>query len=175
MMQRMLTSRWQRSRVPLRALIGFAACLAVLTVAPGAAAADKIKVKGQITTAADLNPDYRGRPSPVRLTIYQLASADAFNEADFFSLADSGDDLLGGDLIDKTERTLQPGIEAMEFEEEFDEGARYIGIVAAYRDIEQAQWRGLVELPQKGFFKSFFSRSKMMIELQALAVTVAME
>lgn len=148
--------------------------LVITMWAPVPAHADTVTVKGQIVTAEDLNPDYRGRPSPVSLILFQLKSAEAFNNADFFSLYDPDSAILGGDLIQRSQRMLQPG-QSFEIEEEFDEEARYVGFVAAYRDIETAQWRGLIELPQKGFFKSFFSRSKLMIELQSLAVLVAME
>ena len=135
---------------------------------------DKVKVKGQIATAAELNPDYQGRPSPVNLILFQLAAADAFQNADFFALYDPDAKVLGGDLIERTQMLLQPG-EERPLEAEFDEKARFIGVVAAFRDIEDAQWRGLVELPEKGFFKSFFSRKKLLIEVDALAVSVKLE
>ena len=141
---------------------------------PQAHAGDKIKVKGEISASADLNPDYRGRPSPVVLILFQLGAADAFRNADFFSLYDPSAAVLGGDLIDRSQMMLQPG-EMRPFEAEFSEDARYIGVIAAFRDIEHAEWRGLVELPQKGFLKSLFSRNKLSIELGALAVSVSVK
>jgi type VI secretion system protein VasD len=147
---------------------------AALVFAAPAAHAAKVKVKGELATAADLNPDYRGRPSPIVLIVFQLTAADAFQNADFFSLYDPDAAVLGGDLLDRSQMMLQPG-DARPFEAEFDEEARYIGVVAAFRDIENAQWRGLVELPQKGFFRNFFSRSKFLIELEALALSVSLE
>lgn len=148
--------------------------LAAAASAPTASAADKVTVKGHITTAAELNPDYRGRPSPVALIVFQLKSADAFKNADFFALYDPDTSVLGGDLIARSQRILQPG-QSLDIEEEFDEGTRFIGFVAAFRDIEHAQWRGLVELPQKGFFKNLFKKSKLLIDLQALEVAARIE
>lgn len=159
--------------VTLRAAWLTLAMVAVGTTLP-AAAADKVKVKGEIVTAAELNPDYRGRPSPVDLILFQLTAADAFENADFFSLYDPEAAVLGGDLIERNQMLLQPGA-TMPFEAEFDEEARFIGVVAAFRDIENAQWRGLVELPQKGFLRSLFSRSKFFIQLDALAVAATLE
>jgi len=165
-----LGNRWS---VCLRSLFVVAALVAVVSQME-ALAADKVTVKGFITTAEDLNPDYRGRPSPVGLIIFQLKSADAFNNADFFALFDPDTTALGGDLIARSQRMLQPG-QSFEIEEEFDEEARFVGFVAAFRDVEHAQWRGLVELPQKGFFKKFFSRKKLAIELQSLEVVAKIE
>ena len=160
----------------------FESCQRLLLVAlvviaagmPVANAADKVTVKGRISTSEDLNPDYRGRPSPVTLIIFQLKSADAYQNADFFSLYAPDSGPLGGDLIARSQRMLQPG-QSFDIEEQFDEEARFIGVVAAFRDIEHAEWRGLVELPQKGFFKKVFSRSKLLIELQSLAVVAKVE
>ena len=141
---------------------------------PHAALADKVKVKTEITTPADLNPDRNGRPSPVVLLMFQLSAVDAFQNADFFSLFDPGAGIIAADMLERTEMTLQPG-EVRPLEAEFDEEARYIGLVAAFRDVEKAQWRGIVELPDKGFLKKAFSRDKLLIQLQSLAVTATIE
>jgi type VI secretion system protein VasD len=151
------------------AVVSFVACLQ-----PFAAMAGKVKVKSEITAAADLNPDRTGRPSPVVLLMFQLSAVDAFKNADFFSLFDPEAASIKADMIERTEMTLQPG-EVRPFEAEFDEEARYIGFVVAFRDIEKAQWRGIVELPDKGFIKKVFSRDKLLIQLQSLAVTAAIE
>jgi type VI secretion system protein VasD len=170
-----LPSRWKRIPGPHeQGAPAWLALLAACLLASGSAFAGKVEIKGQIVAAAELNPDYQGRPSPVNLIVFQLASADAFQNADFFSLYDPQSGVLGGDLIDRSQMLLQPG-EMRPFEAELDEEARYIGVIAAFRDIESAQWRSLVELPQKGFFKKVFSRDKFSIELDALAVTVKVE
>lgn len=152
-----------------------AVALSAALLAPAAGAADKVKVKTQITTAATLNPDYRGRPSPCVLIVFQLSAADAFKNADFFSLYDPKAAVLSGTVLDRKQLTLQPGEMRPAEEFEFSEDARYVGFVAAFRDVENAQWRALVELPKKGFFKSIFSRSKLVIALDALAVSAKIE
>jgi type VI secretion system protein VasD len=134
-------------------------------------AADTVRVKGEISTAADLNPDYQGRPSPVNLILFQLKSADNFQNADFFSLYSPDGSILGGDLIERTQVQLRPG-EKMPAEWHFDEGARFIGVIAAFREIEKAQWRGLIELPERGLLARFFRRNRMFIDVDALAVSV---
>ncbi len=136
--------------------------------------AAKVNVKGEIRAAADLNPDSEGRPSPVVLMIFQLKAPESFRNADFFSLYAPDAAVLGADLVERSQILVRPG-SAVPLETEFDEEARYVGFVAAFRDIENAQWRGVIELPQKGFFRSFFSRSRLLIELDSLALSVKVE
>jgi len=167
---RVLNTQRRRTRLGVLAFVSLVAGLGL----PHAALADKVKVKTEITTAADLNPDRNGRPSPVVLLIFQLSAVDAFQNADFFSLFDPAAAIVAADMIERTEMTLHPG-EVRPLEAEFDEEARYIGLVAAFRDVEKAQWRGIVELPDKGFLKKVFSRDKLLIQLQSLAVTATIE
>lgn len=144
---------------------------ALLLVQPHANAAKTVKVKVAITAAEDLNPDYQERPSPVNLIVFQLKSADAFTTLDFFSLFDPEAAALGGDQISRTQMLLQPG-EVREWEADFDKETRYVGVIAAFRDIENAQWRSVVELPQKGFIGRFFKKNKLKITVDSLAVSV---
>lgn len=166
---RVLGTRRGRARLGVLAFVSLVGCLH-----PPAAMADKVKVKSEITATADLNPDRNHRPSPVVLLMFQLSAVDAFNNADFFSLYDPAAATIAADMIERTEMTIQPG-EVRPFEAEFDEEARYVGFVAAFRDVENAQWRAVVPLPDKGFLKKVFSRDKLLIQLQSLAVTAAIE
>jgi type VI secretion system protein VasD len=166
-----LTARARRECTAFAALL--LGCL-IHATPQGALAADKVTVKTEITTAAELNPNRSGRPSPVALYMFQLKSREAFDNADYFSLTAAEATVLGGDLIERTQLMLQPG-EARPMEAEFDEGARFIGFVAAFRDIENAQWRGIVELPDKGFLKKMFSRTKLSIALDKLAVNASLD
>jgi type VI secretion system protein VasD len=166
-----LTRARQRTWIAVLPLL--LGCLS-LALSPSALAADKVKIKPEITTATDLNPSRSGRPSPVALFVFQLKSAEAFENADYFSLTAAEATVLGGDLIERTQLMLQPAkVQPMELE--FDEETRYIGFVAAFRDIQAAQWRAVVELPEKGFLKKMFSRTKLIIGLDALAVNASLD
>jgi type VI secretion system protein VasD len=167
---RVLGSRRGRARLGVLAFVSLAGGLAL----PHAAMADKVKVKTEISAAAEVNPDRNGRASPVVLLMFQLSAVDAFQNADFFSLYDPAAGIIAADLIERSELTLQPG-EVKPLEIEFDEEARFLGLVAVFRDIEKAQWRGVVPLPDKGFLKKVFSRDKLVIQLEALAVTATIE
>jgi type VI secretion system protein VasD len=163
------------ARAPRRTSVALLMLLACFyAVPPSAEAADKVTVKTEITTAADLNPNRSGRPSPVALYLFQLKTREGFDNADYFSLTAAEATVLGGDLIERTQLMLQPG-EARPMEAEFDEEAHFIGFIAAFRDIDKAQWRDVVELPEKGFLKKMFSRTKLTIALNALAVDATLE
>jgi type VI secretion system protein VasD len=139
-----------------------------------ALAAKTVKVKAVITAAAEVNPDYKGRASPVNIIVFQLTSADTFMNEDFFSLFDAEAGVLGGDVLDRTQILLQPG-EVREWNTEFSKETRFVGVIAAYRDIENAQWRSSMELPKRGFIGRMFRDNKLQITVDTLAVTVALK
>ena len=65
----------------------------------------------ELHAAPTLNPDDSGRPSPLRLRLYELKSVSAFNSADFNSLYQHDKDVLGGDLVSVEEIQVQPGMQ----------------------------------------------------------------
>ncbi len=92
-----------------------------------------------------MNPDTRGRASPMALRVYVLKTSSGFDTADFFALFDKDVATLGADLIKKEEILLKPGdTQALSFVLSAD--ARAIGILAAYRDLSRAQWRQTITL-----------------------------
>jgi len=147
----------------------------VLVSACAADAAKTVKAKAEISAVEELNPDYQGRPSPVKVIMFQLSAADAFDNADFFSLFDPESGVLGGDELARTEMLLQPG-ESREWEAEFDEATIVVGVVAAFRDIENAQWRASAALVEQGITgKILFKKKKLKVTVDSLAVSVTTE
>jgi type VI secretion system protein VasD len=88
----------------------------------------------------NVNPDAAGRPSPVMVRIYELRSTAAFNNADFFALYDRDQEQLGPDLVSRDELPLQPGATPQAITT-LRSDTRYVGVIAAFRDIERARWR----------------------------------
>jgi len=115
------------------------------------AAAPEARVKAPMTVAAaaDTNPDATGRPSPVVVRIYQLKTDAAFNSAEFMSLFDDEQKILGPELISRDEFVLAPSERRM-MEVSVSGETRYLAAIAAFRDIRNAQWRVLVPASQKG-------------------------
>jgi type VI secretion system protein VasD len=93
-----------------------------------------------LAATADVNPDIDNRPSPVIVHLLQLSAIDEFNRADYFALTSNDASALGGDVMDKTEIILTPGA-SKQVNLEVDQKVAYIGLVAGYRDIDNARWR----------------------------------
>lgn len=103
------------------------------------------KLDARIEASSKVNPDDSGRASPVVLRIYELKKVDTFQNTDFFSLYDKESATLGQDMNGREEVELQPG-GSKTVKREVQPDTQYIGIMAAFRDIDQAQWRATYKL-----------------------------
>ncbi|MDE1150589.1 MAG: type VI secretion system lipoprotein TssJ [Azospirillaceae bacterium] len=102
-----------------------------------------------INVGADVNPDSQGRPSPIVTRVYQLASKDKFTIAAPIQLIQHDAQALGPDQLGRDEFVLQPG-DKREITLPQNDKVHYVGVVAAYRAIDQADWREVVALPDTG-------------------------
>lgn len=98
-------------------------------------------IKAQFDVQPSVNPDSRGRPSPVVVRLYELKSLAAFNGADFFSIYERDKETLGAELLAREEFLFRPG-ETRKLERKLQPEATYVGVIAAFRDLEHSQWRG---------------------------------
>jgi type VI secretion system protein VasD len=96
--------------------------------------------KAKIAAASFLNPNVYRQASPVVVTIYQLKSATAFEQANFFELTQNPQDALGSDFIDKEEIEVQPG-QQQRLKIALLPTVHYLGVVAAFRNMDMSQWR----------------------------------
>jgi type VI secretion system protein VasD len=76
---------------------------------------------------------------------YELSSLGNFKSADFFALYEQDEEVLGTDLQAREEIQLAPG-ETRSFERELQAETRYVAVIAAFRDIENADWRSSIEV-----------------------------
>jgi type VI secretion system protein VasD len=118
-----------------------------LTIA--APAETKTKAAMTLAASADTNPDATGRPSPVVVRVYQLKTDAAFKGAEFFALFDDDQKVLGPELISRDEFVLAPS-ERRTIDVAVSRDTLFVGALAAFRDIRNAQWRGLVPAPRRG-------------------------
>ncbi len=134
----------------------------------------KIDMEFEVTTAAGINPDMNGRSSPLVLVIMQLRARDKFASADFFSLYDPAAAILGEDLLGRDQLTLVPGA-TREIPMELDPETQFLGVVAAFSNLESATWRDVVEIPQKSLIDKakFFSKDRTRIVVKDLAVSIS--
>jgi len=105
-------------------------------------------IRADVVAGADVNPDARGRPSPVVVKVFELKSLAAFEAADFFSLFEKDKETLGGELLARDELSLVPGGKRA-LARELKPETRYVGVVAGYRDLERSTWRAAVPVPPK--------------------------
>ena len=127
---------------PARAL----AMLAVLALLAGCSTLSPYsrltKLDLALSAGERVNPDLNGRPSPVVVRLFELKHPVAFENADFFSLYERPKETLDPDL------ELRPG-ERVELKLSVGEGSRYVGVLAAYRDLGEASWRYVVPVTAK--------------------------
>jgi len=100
-----------------------------------------------VDVAPDVNPDLNRKPSPIVLKVFQLRAAPAFDGADFFSLQDKPENILGADLLGTDRVILRPGeSRTLHYRGNVEAGA--IGVIAEYRMLERNRWRLTVPLPR---------------------------
>lgn len=121
---------------------------ALLLVACASKPPKPVPARAQIIVSADANPDTSGRPSPVVLRVFQLRNDGEFATADFFALYDKEKETLGASFISREEYVLAPG-ETRNLQLELNGEARFLGAIAAFRDIRSARWRALTRAPEK--------------------------
>ena len=112
----------------------------------GACATSPPVLQGSIKAAPTTNPDGRGRPSPIVIRVYELRALGAFTNADFFSLFEKETETLGVELVGREEYTVQPS-ETKPYQRQLQADTRFIGVVAAFRDLENSRWRQTAPVP----------------------------
>ena len=118
----------------------------------------------QITASSELNPNKEGRPSPLVVRMYELNTQDEFNNGDFFTIFDNETKVLGKSMLAKDEMEFKPG-EKRHIERATNPQTHFLGIIAAYRDIDNARWRAVAVIPEK-------SHSKFNLNLGPLGITL---
>jgi len=104
-----------------------------------------ITVQVHMLVSEKTNPDIDGRPSPIVIRIYELKSLGKFEEGDFYKLFENYDSQLGPELIVSEEYHLKPG-DSNVIKRTLSAETRYIGVSAAFREINQAIWKDTLEL-----------------------------
>ena len=98
-----------------------------------------------LLAAATVNPSSSGRPSPVVVRVYELKAAAPFEAADFVSLFDKDQAVLGADVVARDEFVLSPG-EAMAIKRDLNPDSKFIAVMGAFRDLERSKWRAVAPL-----------------------------
>ena len=88
----------------------------------------------------DINPAADGSAAPVVILMYELSANSKFESSDFFSLYAEKPATLGDEMINRQEQNLMPSQE-LTIKRELKPETKYLGLVAAFRDIDNATWR----------------------------------
>src|SRR5215468_10916550 len=121
-------------------------------------------LQGTIKADQAANPNLKGEGSPIIVRVYELRSPTAFSSADFFSLFDNESATLAGDLVGREEYDLSPA-ETQPYRRQLQPDTKFIGVVAAFRDLENSRWRQVVPVPDE-------PKSPIAIGIEARAVTL---
>jgi type VI secretion system protein VasD len=96
-----------------------------------------------LVASAQVNPDARRRPSPVVVRVFELKATTLFEQADFVSLFEKDQAVLAAELVSREEFVLRPG-ESKPINKPLAPDTKFIGIMAAFRELERARWRAVV-------------------------------
>lgn len=150
-------------------VMAWRALLAVVVLSCLSACASKSEVSLRGEAAAVINRDYAGKPLSVSVRLYQLKSDQVFSRLTYESLvAGKGDQaLLGGDLVGIKDFLVLPG-GVIEMENlKLDEEARFLALVAFFRQPDKAYWRLLYPMERvKGKQLTFKVADCYLIALQ---------
>lgn len=103
-------------------------------------------VKLTLIATPDVNPTPAGQAAPVAMRVYQLASSNAFGNAEFFQLFDHDQATLKTDLVKRDDFILAPGTSKTVTLTPTDQ-VKALGFFAAYQDFQHATWRADVAVP----------------------------
>lgn len=117
--------------------------LACTTLLLGGCSAPQVKIDLSSTAALNMNQDQE--PLPVVVNIYQLSDKKAFENASFEELWKSDLTVLSNSLLRKDTLTLDPASQQKLVLEKNDQ-ARYVGIMAAFRQQPDDTWKILKKI-----------------------------
>tara|TARA_R110001599_G_scaffold185680_1_gene379930 strand:- start:17981 stop:18517 length:537 start_codon:yes stop_codon:yes gene_type:complete len=131
----------------------FLVCLSSFIIVSGCGSNQTISmdIEGNIQATSVLNPDIKGEYKPVNIKVYYLKSDTEFSQAGFADLYKYTDKVLGDSILHISSHQLLPG-QTIELEEEVPMGLKYIGVVAAFRHLQNATWKDIKPIPEKCFF-----------------------
>ena len=124
--------------------------LVLLSGCASTPAPSAVSVEGSISASNVLNPDRKGGYRPVNIKVFYLKSPEGFGEASFTDLYKYPDAALGGNILDLRSQQVLPG-QNIELKEEIPLGLKYIGVIAAFRNLDEASWKDIKPVPEKCF------------------------
>lgn len=135
---------------------GKIAFLCLCFILLGAWGCSSPRVNVGLSATGNLNLNSFDEPLPVVTRVYQLSDEQAFQKATFEQLWKNDLMTLGDTLLTKDEIIVDPAAQQTLTYMRHAQ-ARFIGVMAVFRQPEDDQWRDIQALPE-GFFTGRFSR-----------------
>jgi type VI secretion system protein VasD len=138
---------------------------------------EPVKMTLTLKAASDVNPDDQKRAAPIVVRVYELKDANAFNDADFFSLKDQDKALLADDLVTRDQFQMRPG-DSNSIRRDAHQATKVLGVIAAYRDLPNSVWRAtwpMPRTPKAAWYHVMSTQLKLTIELNANAIKIVDE
>ncbi|MCP3024446.1 type VI secretion system lipoprotein TssJ [Cupriavidus basilensis] len=169
----MQTRYWPGPTVVLLAVALLSACSVPQPVAPK----EQIKLELTIDAKSTVNPDDKGRASPVLVRLYELKTETAFENADYFTLEKNDKTVLTQDLLVRDEFVLRPGV-SRDFERKLNPETTALGLLVGYRELGKAQWRSVYKLPpapEVAWYRTVIParKVKLQVSLDQQTITVS--
>jgi type VI secretion system protein VasD len=118
-----------------------------------------------VEAGADQNPDVVGKPAPVAVHIFQLASTARFERADVFALIEREKETLGEEGLGSEEFVVAPG-ENRKITRDLKVNTQFLGVAVLFRDIDHATWRAVAPVARSG-------PSKLVLRTKGIVATLA--
>ena len=100
-----------------------------------------------VSTDNRLNPNKKGKSTSVVIRVYQLTDKGEFERATFSELWKNDEGALGKTLLTRNEVVLNPESNTKVNVSRHEE-AKYVGVVALFRNPIERRWRGVRQLSQ---------------------------
>lgn len=122
----------------------FTSMLTSCSLFPGEKKSESIKVT--LYASKDINPGMQRTPAPLSIYIYALKTPDTFDNSDFYSIINSTNNVFSEQSTKIYQAILTPG-EERHIEINPNKSTVALGVVAAYRDINHADWNKAIMIP----------------------------
>ncbi|MFP2516966.1 type VI secretion system lipoprotein TssJ [Buttiauxella agrestis] len=158
-----------------------AMALLVAIFISGCSSAEKTSETGVINlhfiSTSGTNLDTHGQAAPLSINIYQLNAVDNFQNSDYFTLTEGEDAVLKNDIATVRGFMLKPG-ETRTLVLKPTPGVIALGVVAAYRDINHANWQKVFAIKNEDtrpWYKKMLTSEKatgLSVRFEPLAVSI---
>lgn len=134
--------------------IGVTIILACLTACASIGKPAAKSAVATIQAQSIINPNALGQPAPLVVIFYQLKDINNFNNAEFFSLYQNPQQTLGSDYITSRQAIILPG-ETKKLTLALQPDTCFIGIVAAFQQLNSAVWQAIIPVNRKTLHPTF--------------------